>query len=190
MPGMETWCAGCGPSGPVASICDACRRRMTPAPDRRLPEGLVVRGAWRHEAAAQRLVLLLKYGGVAGAARELAAPMACRLPPGTTCLVPVPRARARAWRHGVDPAAELARELGRVAGLPVVRALEASWWWPRHAGRARAGRAPPRFRLLRRVRGAVLVDDVLTTGATLAAAARVLRPGVIGAVTATVRGVE
>ncbi len=148
-----------------------------------------MRGGWRHEGAARRMVLLLKYSAVAGSARWLALGMVGRLPTGAAAIVPVPRARLRAWRHGVDPAAALAHELSRLTGLAVVPALRAPMWWPRHAGRRRAERAPPRFRTRREVAGAVLVDDVLTTGATLAAAARAIGPGAIGAVTATTRGV-
>ncbi len=174
----------------MRSICDGCRRRLVAAPDRRLPGGLLVRGAWRHDGPARRLMLLLKYRGLGGVAPWLAAAMAARLPAGAAVLVPVPRARLRLWRHGIDPAAELARSLAAATGLPVCRALRPGWWWPRHAGAGRAGRTPPRFRAARRVAGAVLVDDVLTTGATLEAAARAMGPGVIGAVTATVRGVR
>ncbi len=184
------WCAGCGPGGRVRSICDGCRRRLVAAPDRSLPDGLLVRGAWRHEGPARRLMLLLKYRGVGAVAPLMAAAMAARLPAGAAVLVPVPRARLRAWRYGGDPAAELAVALAAATGLPVCRALRAGWWWPRHAGAGRAGRAPPRFRATRRLAGAVLVDDVLTTGATLQAAARAMGPCVIGAVTATVRGVR
>ncbi len=183
------WCAGCGPVGPIAHLCEGCRRRLAAAPERRLPGGLLVRGAWRHDGPARRMVLLLKYQAVAGAAALLAAAMAARLPPEAAMLVPVPRARVRAWRHGIDPAVELARALGAATGLPVRHALRPAWWWPRHAGVGRAGRSPPRFRVGATVERAVLVDDVLTTGATLEAAARVFGPRVIGAVTATVRGV-
>jgi hypothetical protein len=107
------------------------------------------------------------------------------LPPGTTCLVPVPRARVRLWRYGVDPALELARALGRFTGLPVKRALAAAWWHRRRAGVSGAARGVPRFRACTAVpAGAVLVDDVVTTGATLGSAAAALG-GPRPAVTAT-----
>jgi predicted amidophosphoribosyltransferase len=87
-------------------------------------------------------------------------------------LVPVPRAPLRRWRTGVDPARQLAAALGRIVGLPVVDALAAPLWWPRHAGRPRAERASIRFRAKCPVFGAVaIIDDVVTTGRTLESAA-------------------
>ncbi len=186
----RTWCAGCGPTGPANRLCADCRRGLVPASPRALPSGVLVRGAWRHTGAARSLVLALKYRAMPGAATLLATGMVARLPAGAQVLVPVPRARLRVWRHGVDPARELAAALGRVAGVPTMPALVAAWWWPPHAGRDRSARDPPRFVARHGVAGAVLVDDVLTTGATLEAAARAIGPGVIGAVTATARDVE
>jgi len=107
------------------------------------------------------------------------------VPVGATALVPVPRAWSRRWRYGVDPAVELARALGRVLALPVLPALAPAWWHRRRAGLAGAKRGIPRFRPVRATpAGAVLVDDVVTTGATLRAAAAALG-GPCAAVTAT-----
>jgi predicted amidophosphoribosyltransferase len=91
---------------------------------------------------------------------------------------------ARRWRYGVDPAFEIARSLSAVAGLPVVAALRAPAWVHRRAGPRRARRGQPRFRRVLPVPpGAVLIDDVVTTGATLLAAAEVT--GIKTAVTVT-----
>jgi adenine/guanine phosphoribosyltransferase-like PRPP-binding protein len=66
----------------------------------------------------------------------------------------------------------LAQRLSFHNGLPVVRSLRAAWWWPRHAVARLDERASPRFRLKSALpAGAVLVDDVLTTGATMGTAA-------------------
>jgi predicted amidophosphoribosyltransferase len=145
----------------------------------------VVRSAFVHEGAARRLVHHLKYRGLAGAASLIAGAMAVLLDPGSAALVPVPRVLARLWHHGVDPAGELADALARRTGLPVVRRLARPLWWPRRAGPAEAARGDPRFRATGSPPpGSVLVDDVLTSGATLRAARSVL-PAIRMAITAT-----
>ena len=166
-------------------VCRACAATLSGGADTRLPTGLLVRSAYRHDGAARELVHRLKYQGLGHAAVPLAAAMAVRVPAGARCLVPVPRAGLRRWRHGVDPARELARALGALTGLPVTAALRAPLWWPAHAGRGRAGRSAPQFRRSADVTGSVLVDDVLTTGMTLAAAGAALGGAAMGAVTAT-----
>jgi predicted amidophosphoribosyltransferase len=185
-------CITCSAWEPAA-LCRRCRASLRPAVPRRLPGGLLVGPAFCHEGAARRLVHLLKYGAVPQAAALLAEGMVDRLPPGARAVVPVPRARVRQWSYGVDPAARLAEALATRSGLPVVAPLAAAWWWPRHAGRARSDRrrTAARFAVAGRVpAGAVLVDDVLTTGETLAAAAAAAAAAgpLIGAVTATAAG--
>jgi predicted amidophosphoribosyltransferase len=142
----------------------------------------VVRPAFVHDGVARILVHHLKYRGVVAAGRFLAQAMAPLVPPETV-IVPVPRLRWRLLRYGVDPALELAAGVSRLTGQPLARLLQAPL-----LGRARAGRAhgtAPAFRP-RPVLPVeiVLIDDVVTSGATLAAAASVL-DGVVAAVTAT-----
>lgn len=147
-------------------------------------DGLVVRAGSVHSGAARRLVHVLKYRGVPAAAAILAEPMTAFVDDDAV-LVPVPRVVWRAVRYGIDPALELAVAVGLLTGRPVARLLRAPFW-----GRARAGGvhgAAPRFR---ETGGhgldapLLLVDDVVTSGATMTSAARRL-PGVVGAIAAT-----
>jgi predicted amidophosphoribosyltransferase len=178
-------CLACTRRTASKGLCPVCWAGFSRGGQRRLAGGVLVRSAYDHRGTARLLVHRLKYGGHAAAAALLAEAMVALLPTGTAVLVPVPRARLRRWRYGVDPALELARALGRRQGVPVAAALAPEWWHRRRAGPAGVHRGLPRFRLIRPVPGgAVLVDDVVTTGATLRAAAAALgRP--VPAVTAT-----
>ncbi len=162
------WCAG--------RICDICRASLRPGPLFTTPGGLVVSAALRHQGAARRLVHGLKYRGLHGPVAELAEAMTLRMPTGVTALVPVRRAVMRRWRHGLDPAFELARRLSLATATPLVDALSPALWWPRHAGRGEAPRSVVRFRRRRGEpdSGWLLIDDVATSGATLDAAAEAL----------------
>jgi predicted amidophosphoribosyltransferase len=148
--------------------------------------GTAVRAALLHVAAARVLVHRLKYQGLAAAAGPLAAAMVGLLDPPPPGLVPVPRALVRRWRYGIDPGRELAAAVGALAGVPVVPALRAGWWHQRRAGPSDASRDLPRFTAAAAVpAGIVLVDDVVTTGSTVGAAARALGGGAEG-LTATI----
>lgn len=98
-------------------------------------------------------------------------------------VVPVPTTAARRARRGYNQAALLARRYAELLDLPVVEALERTRGGATqvslHPSQRLAnvwGAFAPRPGERRRIEGAsaVLVDDVLTTGATAASAARTL----------------
>jgi predicted amidophosphoribosyltransferase len=177
-------CGVCGRSCEAgAPVCQSCQAKLaavrpvtTPLPG--------LDGVWSaapYEGASRELVAALKFGRLLPLARVAAASIAARAPRELLegALVPVPPAPLRVRLRGLDPAEEIAAELSRLTGLGIVACL-ARTQGPRQVGRPRRQRVaePPRVEL----RGAppavaILVDDVLTTGATVGACARALRDG-------------
>jgi predicted amidophosphoribosyltransferase len=143
---------------------------------------LEIKAAALHTGRWRQLVHRLKYRADLGAGAELAALMAALSDDTWSCLLPVPRARVRRLRYGIDPARWLAGRVAEIVGIAVVDVLRPQWWWPPHAGAVT--RRPPGFYTVDEApAGALLVDDVVTTGATLGAASAVT--GIGRAVVAT-----
>lgn len=180
------WCLACLRPGELA-VCPDCLRTMGPGPRRRLECGIPVSAGLLHETAARRLVLRLKYRGCRESAEVLAAVMLPLIPSGASALAPVPRIYYRRLKYRSDPGLMLAGALSRRSGLPVSHVLGPRLWGGANAGLDRSARTAPSFRRRWTPRGGlVLVDDVLTTGQTLTAAATTLGLSrVLWAVTAT-----
>jgi ComF family protein len=186
LPWNRCACPGCAiPLPAPAEACGACLQRGARLALRgKSPPLAAVHAACVYAAPIDRLLPRFKFHHDLAAGRLLAQLMAetCASLPRPDALLPLPLHRARLRRRGYDQALELARPLARALDLPL---LDAALVRTRHTAPQSRLDAPQRRRNLRgafTVRTAaalpahvVLVDDVMTTGATLQAAATALR---------------
>ena len=180
-------CLGCG--GPAATdtlLCPPCRGLLRPAPVLPVPLldalGCPVHAALAYDPASAPLLTRYKFHGDLAAGRALAALAlpTLRRAPRPQALVPVPLHRRRLRSRGHDQALGLARDWGAALGLPVLvdqlrRERSTRPQTELDAGERRRNLegafrmhtvCPPHV---------ALVDDVLTTGSTAAAAVAALR---------------
>ncbi len=188
--GARDLCAGCWRDLPRNTRC--CARCALPLVDdarwcgrclRRAPPWSALIAPCRYAFPIDSLILRMKFGADLAAARVLGGLLAdavvSRAAPDV--IVPVPLGEARWRERGFNQAFELAREVAsrlrreaRVEGLARVRATAAQ------AGldaRARRRNVRGAFVARAEVRGlrVAVIDDVVTTGATVAECARALR---------------
>lgn len=127
------------------------------------------------------MVRALKYGSVSSAAAVLADGMEKAVPPGRFDVqVPVPLHSMRERQRGFNQARLLSESLSRLTGIPTVDALiriRATQTQTRLSREDRAENVLGAFQLRMPVEGLsiLLVDDVLTTGATAVSCAEALK---------------
>jgi ComF family protein len=135
-----------------------------------------------YEGTLRALIHLFKFGNVRPLAPKFGELLSLALPPEERfdAMVPTPLHWRRRWERGFNQSELLARAIARRRGVPVLKAVRRSKATPPQAGLTSAQRRE-------NVRGAfapkmkldgmrvLLVDDVLTTGATASACARALK---------------
>jgi len=179
-------CAGCGLLD--VQLCSGCRAALVAAPHHRRTEaGLAVTSAMEFSGVRARVLRALKEEGRTSLARALAPALGSVLAEGGrsgAVMTTVPSSRAAYRRRGYRPVDLLARRSGWTP-VPLLRPVRT----PRdQRGLNRAARKSNVGGVFvsRPVHGrdVILVDDVVTTGATLDDAARALRAAGAGRVVA------
>ncbi|MGE2690985.1 ComF family protein [Mycolicibacterium pulveris] len=187
-------CGGCGAAS--TRWCDTCAGALQVKADQphlitpRLDPGVPVFSLGRYAGARREAIVAVKEHGRA----DLIAPLAAALRTGLVRLltwgvvdtpvtvVPAPTRRWAARRRGGDPVTRMARAASEpLAGVVVTGALRTRAFVVDSVGLSSADRErniAGRVKAVRAVTGDVLlVDDIVTTGATAAESVRVLRAG-------------
>jgi len=160
-----------------SDACGACRGQAPPQDS--------AWAAFTYRAPVSQQIVALKFRGQLAPAYVLGAVMAERLArrpqPLPELLIPVPLHDARLRRRGYNQALELARQIGRRLGIPLqpgaARRVRATGEQTRLDAAARRRNVRGAFEIgaVVRNRHIALLDDVITTGATVAEAAHAAR---------------
>lgn len=189
-------CVACG--SPGTWWCPECAATCAPEPaERRLAPDLAAVAALPYAGAARAVVLAHKNDQVRALGDVLAEWLAAALDAlpsagrhgadNGPALVVIPATSRSRRARGFDPVADVARRVARTRGLPVHPALT---WARQPLPQKLLDRGARAANVHGRMRGAwvsgpvVLVDDVITTGATVREAQRALQVGGVRVVAA------
>ena len=187
-------CFGCSVLGP--SICSACRSSWHPHYYKTKIDRLTVHSALLYTPTASKIILAAKESGVKGADELLIDAITHvlnKVIPSNSLyrLVPVPSSKASQRRRGRSFVVDLVSQISQQTGIPMIDCLQLSRRVQDQSGLHRDERAinlAGAFSLSSRARGElILIDDVVTTGATLREAARAVNSQgfqAVGSVTA------
>ena len=173
LPATREPCPICALPSPGALVCGACLKRPPPYAS--------TIAAWVYAYPVDRLIHALKYGGRLSLADPLADALAGAVRSQVRALpdaiVAMPLAVSRQRERGFNQAQELARRVSHFTAIPLAGGLARVVDGPPQAAlawNARARNVRHAFVADDSLRGRsiAIVDDVMTTGATLAAATR------------------
>ena len=186
-------CLGCGDLGGTGDadwLCSDCRKKLKPKAHTAYSEHWGTDGiskgyfALYYAPPISRLIRAFKYESVYRCADylvELMEPVLQAIRPGDyDCLVPVPLHYDREWTRGFNQAKVLARLIGKRLNIPVNTELKRSVNTRKQAKlrvSQRRKNVENAFYTKSSYEGlrVLIVDDVLTTGSTACACAKVLR---------------
>lgn len=174
VPMKPPFCPRCGAPG-WAVACTDCAGKEASALDARV-------AAYSYDRTAKQLVAALKYGQVRAASRALAEGMAAVCPPDSfDMMVPVPLHGTRLRQRGFNQAQALCESLAERMWMPVISDAitrnRPTRTQTRLSAEGRRENVAGAFAATRPLTGLhiLLVDDVMTTGATAEACAMALR---------------
>ncbi len=172
LPAVADRCYRCRALSPGGKTCVACRRHS------KLTN---VRAVTSYEGLAKDMVGRLKFSGAKAAARSISVAMSEVELSAAVVIVHIPTATSRIRLRGYDQAALIAKQLAGMSNLEYADCLRRIGQH-RQVGASRVQRIAQMQQSLLVVntdliagRHIVLVDDVMTTGASLESAAKVLR---------------
>jgi len=180
---FPTRCYGCNSLG--ISICTTCRQEWIPHYYKTHINTLRVHSAVMYTPTASKIILAAKENGLQGADDLLITAIEhvlnkARLDKGYFTLVPVPSSKQSQRRRGRSFVVDLTRAISRHTGIAVNDCLQISRRVSDQAGLTRIQRSANMHEAFSLKPGAILrgdaivIDDVVTTGATLQEAARAL----------------